>query len=150
MKKRNVCMLLAAALSCSLLLTACGGGGTSTTTPGTSTPSTSTSAPAGSGGASTGAESGYTFRTSESNRVVTENGTFTKDQVSAPVLITSFGQSADVSMLDALMKEVGVHLRRHRFCRGRRRIQDHHHRQRSLLQGAGCGRHLPGGRDRPR
>ena len=35
MKKRNVCMLLAAALSCSLLLTACGGGGTSTTTPGT-------------------------------------------------------------------------------------------------------------------
>lgn len=108
MKKRNVCMLLAAALSCSLLLTACGGGGTSTTTPGTSTPSTSTSAPAGSGGASTGAESGYTFRTSESNRVVTENGTFTKDQVSAPVLITSFGQSADVSMLDALMKKVGA------------------------------------------
>ena len=103
MKKRNVCMLLAAALSCSLLLTACGGGGTSTTTP-----STSTSAPAGSGGASTGAESGYTFRTSESNRVVTENGTFTKDQVSAPVLITSFGQSADVSMLDALMKKVGA------------------------------------------
>ena len=84
MKKRNVCMLLAAALSCSLLLTACGGGGTSTTTPGTSTPSTSTSAPAGSGGASTGAESGYTFRTSESNRVVTESGTFTKDQVSRP------------------------------------------------------------------
>ena len=108
MKKRNVCMLLAAALSCSLLLTACGGGGTSTTTPWTSTPSTSTSAPAGSGGASTGAESGYTFRTSESNRVVTENGTFTKDQVSAPVLITSFGQSADVSMLDALMKKVGA------------------------------------------
>ena len=108
MKKRNVCMLLTAALSCSLLLTACGGGGTSTTTPGTSTPSTSTSAPAGSGGASTGAESGYTFRTSESNRVVTENGTFTKDQVSAPVLITSFGQSADVSMLDALMKKVGA------------------------------------------
>lgn len=64
--------------------------------------------PAGSGGASTGAESGYTFRTSESNRVVTENGTFTKDQVSAPVLITSFGQSADVSMLDALMKKVGA------------------------------------------
>ena len=41
-------------------------------------------------------------------RVVTENGTFTKDQVSAPVLITSFGQSADVSMLDALMKKVGA------------------------------------------
>ena len=74
MKKRNVCMLLAAALSCSLLLTACGGGGTSTTTPGTSTPSTSTSAPAGSGGASTGAESGYTFRTSESNRVHLHQG----------------------------------------------------------------------------
>ena len=108
MKKRNVCMLLAAALSCSLLLTACGGGGTSTTTPGTSTPSTSTSAPAGSGGASTGAESGYTFRTSESNRVVTENGTFTKDSIEYPVLITSIGQSADVSMLDALMKKVGA------------------------------------------
>ena len=40
--------------------------------------------------------------------MVTENGTFTKDQVSAPVLITSFGQSADVSMLDALMKKVGA------------------------------------------
>ena len=51
---------------------------------------------------------GYTFRTSADNKVVTENGTFTKDQVSAPVLITSFGQSADVSMLDALMKKVGA------------------------------------------
>ena len=33
MKKRNVCVLLAAALSCSLVLTACGGD-TTTSTPG--------------------------------------------------------------------------------------------------------------------
>ena len=40
--------------------------------------------------------------------VVTENGTFGKDNVSGDILITSIGQSADVSMLDALMKKVGA------------------------------------------
>ena len=105
MKKRNVCVFLAAALSASLLLTACGGD--------TSTPAASagTSTPSSSAAASTGDDadaSGYTFKTSESNRVVTENGTFTKDQITTPVLVTSFGQSADVSMLDALMKKVGA------------------------------------------
>lgn len=84
--------------------------------------------------------------------MVTENGTFTKDQVSAPVLITSFGQSADVSMLDALMKKVGAEYTFDATASAEDAawIQDHHHRQRSLLQGAGRGRHLPGGRDRPR
>ncbi len=54
------------------------------------------------------AETAYTFRTSKENRVVTENGEFTADMIVAPVLITSIGQSADVSMLDALMKKVGA------------------------------------------
>lgn len=54
------------------------------------------------------AEAAYTFRTSKENRVVTENGEFTRDMVAEPVLITSIGQSADVSMLDALMKKVGA------------------------------------------
>ena len=54
------------------------------------------------------AEAAYTFRTSKENRVVTENGEFSRDMVAEPVLITSIGQSADVSMLDALMKKVGA------------------------------------------
>ena len=108
MKKRTMSLILATALSCSLLLTACGnsgGGSSSGNTSGSNTPSSSVSSGTSTSGSNA---SGYTFRTSESNRVVTENGTFTKDQVSAPVLITSFGQSADVSMLDALMKKVGA------------------------------------------
>lgn len=103
---KKISLILAAALSCSLLLTACGGGETETTTstPATSEPSTSTTEPA------TTEEStdGYVFRTSDSNRVVTENGTFTKENAEGPVLITSLGQSADVSMLDALMKKAGA------------------------------------------
>ncbi|NLB38391.1 MAG: hypothetical protein GX810_03980 [Clostridiales bacterium] len=54
------------------------------------------------------AETAYTFRTSKEERVVTENGEFTADLIVEPVLITSIGQSADVSMLDALMKKVGA------------------------------------------
>lgn len=38
----------------------------------------------GAAGASTVLRAGYTFRTSESNRVVTENGTFTKDRSPPP------------------------------------------------------------------
>ena len=91
MKKRNVCVLLAAALSCSLVLTACGGD-TTTSTPGggTSTPSSASTSTGASSPDTSGTASGYTFRTSESNRVVTENGTFTSDQVTEPILITSF------------------------------------------------------------
>lgn len=55
-----------------------------------------------------GAESAYTFRTSKENRVATENGEFTAEMIVPPVLITSIGQSADVSMLDALMKKAGA------------------------------------------
>lgn len=108
MKKRTMSLILATALSCSLLLTACGnsgGGSSSGNTSGSNTPSSSVSSGTSTSGSNA---SGYTFRTSESNRVVTENGTFTKDQVTTPVLITSIGQSADVSMLDALMKKIGA------------------------------------------
>lgn len=108
MKNRKISLILAAALSCSLLLSACSSsnGGTSGASSSGSNASTSVSS---SGNSASGSSSnGYTFRTSESNRVVTENGTFTKDQVSTPVLITSIGQSADVSMLDALMKKIGA------------------------------------------
>lgn len=108
MKNRTMSLILATALSCSLLLTACGNSGDSTSggnASGSNTPSSSVSSGASTSGSNA---SGYTFRTSESNRVVTENGTFTKDQVTTPVLITSIGQSADVSMLDALMKKIGA------------------------------------------
>lgn len=108
MKKRTMSLILATALSCSLLLTACGNSGDSTSggnASGSNTPSSSVSSGASTSGSNA---SGYTFRTSESNRVVTENGTFTKEQAATPVLITSIGQSADVSMLDALMKKIGA------------------------------------------
>lgn len=90
-------------LICSMALTACGSNGGDKSTGG-STQQSGTSQ----GAASTGDSSGYTFRTSADNKVVTENGTFTKDSIEYPVLITSIGQSADVSMLDALMKKVGA------------------------------------------
>lgn len=50
----------------------------------------------------------YVFRTSKDSRVVTENGEFDKALLQKPVLVTSIGQSADVSMLDALLKKVGA------------------------------------------
>ena len=99
---KKLASVLALALTLSLVLTACGGGEEpAPTTP--STPSTPSSPEA-----SEPAEGDYTWRTSADNKVVTENGTFTKDNVAGDVLITSIGQSADVSMLDALMKKVGA------------------------------------------
>ena len=93
---KKLASVLALALTLSLVLTACGGG----EEPAPSTPSTPE--------AREPAEGDYTWRTSADNKVVTENGTFTKDNVAGDVLITSIGQSADVSMLDALMKKVGA------------------------------------------
>lgn len=102
---KKLASMIAMFLICSMALTACGGSnGTTSQQPSGTLPGTN-GAPSTSGA---GNDSGYTFRTSESNRVATENGTFTKDQAEAPVLITSIGQSADVSMLDALMKKVGA------------------------------------------
>lgn len=96
-------------LICSMALTACGStGGDKSTGGSTQQPGTSQGAASSQGSGSTGDSSGYTFRTSADNKVVTENGTFTKDSIEYPVLITSIGQSADVSMLDALMKKVGA------------------------------------------
>ena len=102
---KKLASVLALALSLSLVLTACGGGNEpAPSNPAPSTPSTSTTTPA----PEAPAEGEYTYRTSAENKVVTENGTFTKDNIAGDVLITSIGQSADVSMLDALMKKVGA------------------------------------------
>lgn len=105
MLNRKVNLLLATTMTLCVLLSSCGGD--SSSAGGNSSGSSSnagTSVSASNGSSSTAG----TFVTSESNRVVTENGTFTKEQAAAPVLITSVGQSADVSMLDALMKKVGA------------------------------------------
>ena len=45
-------------------------------------------------------------KTSKENKVQYENGNFDL-KLEGPIFITSLGQSADVSMLDALMKKVG-------------------------------------------
>ena len=103
---KKLAAVLALALSLSLTLTACGGGNdapAATQPAGNNTPAATE--PAANEPA---AEGGYTFRTDATNKVVTENGTFGKDNVSGDVLVTSIGQSADVSMLDALMKKVGA------------------------------------------
>ena len=97
--------VLALALSLSLVLTACGG---EEPAPSNSTPSNPSTSQTTSTTPEAPAEGDYTWRTSADNKVVTENGTFTKDNVAGDVLITSIGQSADVSMLDALMKKVGA------------------------------------------
>lgn len=89
-------------LICSIVLSACGGSPASSQAASGAMPGTASSSEAAP------ASGDYTFRTSADNAVVTENGTFTKENVSTPVLITSIGQSADVSMLDALMKKVGA------------------------------------------
>lgn len=109
MKNRKLSLVLAAVLGCSVMLTACGGGSNPAPNDKSSAGAgTSVSTSAGNSSAAGSEASTGELRTSESNRVVTENGTFSKDQVSTPVLITSIGQSADVSMLDALMKKVGA------------------------------------------
>ena len=101
---KKLASVLALALSLSLVLTACGGEEPAPSNPAPSEPSTTEPATT----PDAPAEGEYTWRTSADNKVVTENGTFTKDNVSGDVLITSIGQSADVSMLDALMKKVGA------------------------------------------
>lgn len=101
--KKVMAIVLAAALAASLC--ACGGSASSApaSTANSAAASTATSS---AGGPAT--DPSYVMRTSDAERVVTENGTFTKDQIKTPVLVTSVGQSADVSMLDALMKKVGA------------------------------------------
>ena len=107
---KKLASLLAMLLVGTMVLTACGGDSGSKSgaqQPSGTQPGTS-GAPSAGGNTSAGGDSKYEFKTSETNRVVTENGTFTKDNVEGPVLITSIGQSADVSMLDALMKKAGA------------------------------------------
>lgn len=96
---KKISFLLVLVLSMSILLTACGGEdnapvdnpGPSTSDPSTSTPDTSDK---------------VVRHTNADNKVVTLNGELV--DLEGPVFLTSVGQSADVSMLDALMKKVGV------------------------------------------
>lgn len=83
--------VIAMLLVCCMALSACGS-------------STGNASSAASGNETSG---GYTYRTSATVKVANENGTFTKENVSAPILLTSVGQSADVSMLNALMAKTG-------------------------------------------
>lgn len=100
MKKTKIfTAVLAVVLAASMLFTACGGN---------QTPAPSSSAPASSKPASsTSAPSGKAARhTSSDKKVVTLNGEL--KAMAGPVFVTSVGQSADVSMLDALMKKAGA------------------------------------------
>lgn len=93
-----VTALLVVVMIASMLLTACNG----SQAPAASS-SPASSAPAG----STSAEAGKAERhTSDDKKVVTLNGEL--KAMEGPVFITSVGQSADVSMLDALMKKIGA------------------------------------------
>lgn len=103
--KKLMAIVLAAALAVSL----CSCGSASSAAASSAAPASSAAASSASstaGGPAT--DPNYKMRTSDSERVVTENGTFGKDQIKTPVLVTSVGQSADVSMLDALMKKIGA------------------------------------------
>lgn len=49
---------------------------------------------------------GYAYQTSKETRAVTLNADFDAALLQRPVLVTSIGQSADASMLEALLKKV--------------------------------------------
>lgn len=108
MKSRNkkLSALVVCAILASMVLTACGGGTSSSApAPAPGGSSSSTAAPAG-GDSSTAAPSGdVTMQTSDTNKVVTIG---TLPVCEGPIYITSVGQSADASMLDALMKKIGA------------------------------------------
>lgn len=105
---KKLSSLIALCLVACMALTACGNGNSGNQSSGNQNSGNQSNTGAASTNGASSASGDYTFRTSESNRVVTENGTFAKDQAEGPVLITSIGQSADVSMLDALMKKAGA------------------------------------------
>lgn len=90
MKKMIVALL---ALMMTLSLVACGGQGN---TPSTGTPDASTSN-----------IPDFDMQTSESNPIV-NIGTVDKSLYKTPVLVTSFGQSTDASMVNTVMKKTGV------------------------------------------
>lgn len=94
--------LLALMLALATVLSACGGGGdTSSSAPASpSTPSTPDSS-----GPAEPAGSGYTMQTNNTDKTVVDIGTF-EGTVEGPVFITSVGQSADASMLNALMSKI--------------------------------------------
>lgn len=100
--KRNkiVSILLLVAMTFSIVLTGCGDKKTTeapTSSPGPTTQETS----------ATNEQSGKATRyTSKETPFVTLNGELKKYE--SPFYLTSVGQSADVSMLDALMKKVGA------------------------------------------
>lgn len=99
---RRQIAIISLILAASLILSACGG------TQAAAAPSAAPTASSAAASGAPSAESGYTFRTTAEKRVANENGSFTAADIVSPVLVTSIGQSADVSMLDALMKKIGA------------------------------------------
>lgn len=85
MNKKIFALVLAAAMSLSLV--ACGGSSSSTSTPAATDKSTSTSAPAATGGEVAG---------------------LTEAFAESPILVTSGGQSADYQMIGTVMGKVGM------------------------------------------
>ena len=93
MKKISILLILV--LSISMLFTACGDSDQPANNPEPSGPVDSNDS------------NGEVVRhTNSDNKVVTLNGEIAA--LEGPVFLTSVGQSADVSMLDALMKKIGV------------------------------------------
>lgn len=104
MKKLSTVLVIA--MVASMLLTACGGDSSSSSAAAPApSGSSSAAAPAPTDSSSAAAPAGDR-KTSADNKVVTIGELTLKAE--GPVLITSAGQSADASMLDALMKKVGV------------------------------------------
>lgn len=110
--KKVLCLVLAAI--CLVSMVACSDNGAqqpaATSAPAANAPATGNNQPADNtqpsdSSATVPSTGNYTYKTSADNRVYTE-GEFDKSLIQYPVLITSFGQSADVSMLDALFKKL--------------------------------------------
>lgn len=99
---KRISAILALLLAASMTLAACGAPAAES--------SAAPAAPADSTAASDAAPAGdaaATDRQTSAEKKVVTVGTFDK-ACDAPVFVTSVGQSADVSMLDALMKKVGA------------------------------------------
>lgn len=102
-KFKKISTLLVLMLAMSMVLTACSGNDSA---PSSSEQPSANEQQIEDAGNSDNAEEDVMRYTSDDNKVVTLNGELRG--LETPVYLTSVGQSADVSMLDALMKKVGV------------------------------------------
>lgn len=103
---KKIISLLLAGMMLATLLTGCGsdqsGDNAGSGQAGSGAAGTSTSTPS-----TDGNKGDYTYQTSSSNPVVTI-GDIDKSLFSGSILLTSIGQSADISMLDAMFKKIGA------------------------------------------